>query len=109
MKFVEIRVKRFGVFAIVLRIKKDTLTFLRRGNKVNSSVDARISFTCKPGMVKNNVCFTSEVSLVKVRLFYILQWIFTSNVCCHSGFVLRFNIFIIFGKYNYAFEIKVKM
>lgn len=109
MKFVEIRVKRFGVFAIVLRIKKDTLTFLRRGNKVNSSVDARISFTCKPGMVKHNVCFTSEVSLVKVRLFYILQWIFTSNVCCHSGFVLRFNIFIIFGKYNYAFQIKVKM
>lgn len=80
MKFVEIRVKRFGVFAIVLRIKKDTLTFLRRGNKVNSSVDARISFTCKPGMVKNNVCFTSEVSLVKVRLFHIMQWIFISNV-----------------------------
>lgn len=94
MKFVEIRVKRFGVFAIVLRIKKDTLTFLRRGNKVNSSVDARISFTCKPGMVKNNVCFTSEVSLVKVRLFHIIQWIFIFNVCRHSGFVLRFNILI---------------
>lgn len=67
MKFVEIRVKRFGVFAIVLRIKKDTLTFLRRGNKVNSSVDARISFTCKPGMVKNNVCFTSEVQALDVN------------------------------------------
>lgn len=94
MKFVEIRTKRFGVFAVVLRIKKDTLTFLRRGNKVNSSVDARISFTCKPGMVKNNVCFTSEVSLVQVSLVYRLQWIFLFKVRCHRGFVLRFNILI---------------
>ena len=70
MKFVEIRTKRFGVFAVVLRIRKDTLTFLRRGNKVNSTVDARISFTCKPGMFKNNVCFTSEV---RRPMFYYMS------------------------------------
>lgn len=72
MKFVEIRVKCFGVFVIVLRIKKDILIFLWRGNKVNFLVDVCIFFMCKLGMVKNNVCFISEVSLVNVRLFYIL-------------------------------------
>ncbi|XP_062566933.1 death domain-containing protein 1-like, partial [Saccostrea cucullata] len=67
LKFVEIRTRRFGVFAVVLRLKKDTLAFMRRGNKVNSTVDARITFTCKPGTFKNNVCFTSEVQTLDVN------------------------------------------
>ncbi|KAL3882830.1 hypothetical protein ACJMK2_029134 [Sinanodonta woodiana] len=59
-KFVETRTKSFGLFAVVLRNKRDTLIFNRNGNKVSASSDSRISFTCRPGTFKVNTSFQLE-------------------------------------------------
>ncbi|KAK3580678.1 hypothetical protein CHS0354_017958 [Potamilus streckersoni] len=59
-KLIETRTKSFGLFAVVLRNKRDTLIFNRNGNKVSASSDSRISFTCKPGTFKVNTIFHLE-------------------------------------------------
>ncbi|KAK3098637.1 hypothetical protein FSP39_021461 [Pinctada imbricata] len=81
LRFVEIRSRRFGIFAVVLRLKKDVLTLHKKGNKVNSTVDARVSFTCKPGTFKNNVNFSCEVQAVDSGLVNDLS---TSRADCSS-------------------------
>ncbi|XP_052088034.1 uncharacterized protein LOC127725221 [Mytilus californianus] len=66
LRFVETRTRKFGKYVVVLRLKRDTLTFTKKGNKVFSSVDARVSFTCKPSMFKMNTNFNVEVQSVEL-------------------------------------------
>ena len=65
-KFVETRIKKFGIFVVVLRYKKDSLMLLKRGAKVTSTVDSRVSFTCKPGTFKVDTNFNLEVRQYKL-------------------------------------------
>ena len=57
----ETRIKKFGTFVVVLRYKKDTLMLLKKGTKVTSAVDSRISFTSRPGAFKVDSNFSLEV------------------------------------------------
>ncbi|XP_076078607.1 uncharacterized protein LOC143048685 isoform X2 [Mytilus galloprovincialis] len=66
LRFVETRTRKFGTYVVVLRLKRDTLTFTKKGNKVFSSVDARVSFTCKPSMFKMNTNINIEVQPVEL-------------------------------------------
>ena len=61
-KFVETRCKKFGIFVVVLRYKKDSLMLMKAGGKVTSSVDSRVSFTSKPSTFKVDTNFNLEVS-----------------------------------------------
>ncbi|KAH9508400.1 hypothetical protein Btru_055120 [Bulinus truncatus] len=64
IRFVECRTKSFGTFAVFLRLKKETLTFNRRGGKVMSSADSRVTLACQSGTFSTNVSFTLEVQQI---------------------------------------------
>ncbi|XP_067675669.1 uncharacterized protein [Haliotis asinina] len=68
LRFVEARLKRFGTFAVIYKIKKDTMTFTKKGGKVTSSVDSRVTFTAKQMCFKQNASFTLEVQSVDISL-----------------------------------------
>jgi hypothetical protein len=63
LRFIEAKTRKFGLFAVVLKLKRDTLTFTKKGNKVFSTVDPRVTFTCKPSMFKINTNFNIEVRI----------------------------------------------
>jgi hypothetical protein len=44
LRFIEAKTRKFGLFAVVLKLKRDTLTFTKKGNKVFSTVDPRVTF-----------------------------------------------------------------
>ncbi|XP_046551468.1 uncharacterized protein LOC124261193 [Haliotis rubra] len=68
LRFVEARLKRFGTFAVIYKIKKDTMTFTKKGGKVTSSVDSRVTFTAKQMCFKQNASFNLEVQSVDISL-----------------------------------------
>ncbi|XP_071113807.1 uncharacterized protein [Haliotis cracherodii] len=68
LRFVEARLKRFGTFAVIYKIKKDVLMFTKKGGKVTSSVDSRVTFIAKPMCFRHNANFTLEVQSVDISL-----------------------------------------
>ena len=58
------RCRSFGLFAVVLRLKKDTVQFQKKGNRVTSSVDSRVAFVARPGTFKQTTNGILEVRIV---------------------------------------------
>ncbi|XP_041352496.1 uncharacterized protein LOC121370984 [Gigantopelta aegis] len=65
MRFVETRTTSFGTFVVVYRTKRENLTLPNKGGKMTSSVDSRVSFTCKSVGKKLNTNITVEVQHVE--------------------------------------------
>ncbi|XP_052236647.1 uncharacterized protein LOC127848310 [Dreissena polymorpha] len=68
LKFVDCRSATFGVFAVIMRPKRDQLTFTRRGNKPTCSFDSRLFFLNRRGTVKHNVNVELEVNPLDMNL-----------------------------------------
>ncbi|XP_012935626.1 uncharacterized protein LOC101859287 [Aplysia californica] len=64
LRFVQVRLRKLGTLAVFLRLKKETLTFYKKGGKVASSTDPRITLTSQPGAFANNINFKLEIQPV---------------------------------------------
>ncbi|KAK0053264.1 Death domain-containing protein 1, partial [Biomphalaria pfeifferi] len=73
LRFVECRTKSLGTFAVFLRLKKEALTFNRKGGKVMSSADSRVTLACQSGTFTNNVNFTLEVQQIDPNVITSLK------------------------------------
>ncbi|WAR07099.1 DTHD1-like protein [Mya arenaria] len=67
VRFVECRCRELGTFAVVMRPKRDTLTFTRRGNKPTCSFDSRLFFLNRAGTFRSNVNATLEVNTLDMN------------------------------------------
>ncbi|XP_013383289.1 death domain-containing protein 1 [Lingula anatina] len=75
-KFVQCRLKTFGQFAVVTRLKLDRLVPNKKDGKMSSTVDQRLVLHCRPGTVPSTATFGLQVqpvdsfaiSELKVRL-----------------------------------------
>ncbi len=60
MKFVQAEVKQFTAFAVVTRFKRDFLQFSKRGSRVISNVDQRVTLQAR-GAFKKTEHFVVQV------------------------------------------------
>ncbi|XP_045204736.2 titin homolog [Mercenaria mercenaria] len=79
LKFVEGRCSKFGTFVVVLRPKKDTLQFQKKGCKLLCSSDSRISFSSRPGTFKQNINAILEVQTLDSNAVHDLKTRFSKE------------------------------
>lgn len=63
-KFLQIELKETGIYAVVASLKRDRLVFTKRGGKVTSTLDSRLTFSCNPNTFRENEHFTVAIQMV---------------------------------------------
>ena len=66
LKFVQAAIRKYTRLAVISQYKRDYAHFSRRGGRVTSSVDSRVTFTAPPNAFKK-----SEQIVVQVSRIYI--------------------------------------
>ncbi|XP_064618460.1 death domain-containing protein 1-like isoform X1 [Liolophura sinensis] len=79
LKFVEARVHRLGTFMVVLRPKRDHLIFTKKGGKISSTTDPRVTLNVRPGMFRVNANVTLEVHPIDMAQVSDVKARFPSN------------------------------
>lgn len=64
LKFVQAEVSEFTSIAVVTRFKRDYLHMQKKGGKISSSVDARVTFTAEKGTFKKTENFVMQLQPV---------------------------------------------
>ncbi len=67
LKFVQAEVNSFTMLAVVTRYKRDYLTLGKRGGKIVSNVDSRITFAADRDTFRNKENFVLQVFLYKLK------------------------------------------
>ena len=70
LKFVQAEIKSFTTLAVVTRYRRDFLQAPKRGGKITSNVDSRVTFTVQQGTFRKTEHFVLQVRAIPTPYGY---------------------------------------